>query len=220
MYNAEGVLVVSAGSMVRSKAQVIHPFRNAGQTAFLAWQEGYLLLAENDVVSEGGFVGRVFTEQRLPLFDRLLGDVRAANSTSDVAICSRDGDKAICAPTKFDVPMLDAAGEPALPINRALLGERGVSFAKNPRGIDVVAAFTPIKDFGLGLNIKTDVDTLYAPLRSRFWFLVIALVVIIVLAMYAQRSQVRPVLMQLVESEQRIQSILEEQSELVSLAIY
>ena len=223
LHNAEGVLTVSAGSMVRSKAQVVYPLRNADQTAFLAWQDGYLLVAENDVVSDGRTVGRVFTEQRLPLFDQLLADVRAANDSSDSAICGREGDNAVCAPTKFnrarfDFPMFDAAGQVSLPIVKALLGEHGVSFARDPRNIEVVSAYAPIKNFGLGMNVKTDVDTLYAPLRSRFAALVLAIAAIIALAIYAQRSQVRPVLMRLVESEQRIKSILEDQSELVSLA--
>lgn len=222
-YNADGVLVGSAGAMVRGKAKVVHPLSNAGQTAFLVWHDGYLLVAENDVRSDGQRVGRSITEQRLPLFDRLLGEVRAANETSDAAICSRNEDKAFCAPTRFrrphfELPMFDAQGRPALPIIRAVLGERGVLFAKDPRGIDVVSAFSPIKDFGLGLAVKTDTDTLYAPLRERLNALAFAVVGIIGLAIYAQRSQVRPVLRRLVESEQSIKAILEEQSELVSLA--
>lgn len=222
-YDAEGRLAASAGTMVRGQAQVIHPLSNAGQTAFLAWHNGYVLMAENDVVNEGRRVGRVLTEQRLPLFDRLLGEVRGADATADAAICSRASEKALCAPTRFrhtrfELPMFDASGQPALPIIKALLGERGVMFAKDPRGIEVVSAYAPIKDFGLGFAVKTDVDTLYAPLRPRLGYLAMALLGIIALAAYAQRSQVQPVLKRLVENEQRLKAILEEQSELISLA--
>ncbi|HSW04335.1 diguanylate cyclase domain-containing protein [Aquabacterium sp.] len=209
IYAASGERVAQAGSMTSAQGTVIQHLANAGQSTLLAWKDGYLLVAETDVVVDGRSVGRVLTEQRMPLFDRLLADVRASSATSDVAICGRQNDKAICAPNRlrpsgFETPMFDAAGNPGLPVTRALRGERGVLFIKDPRGINVVSAFTPIKDFGLGLAVKTDVDTLYAPLRSRLNVLALALVGIVALAIYAQHSQVRPVLKQLVASEQSL----------------
>ncbi|MEP6873347.1 MAG: PAS domain-containing protein [Burkholderiales bacterium] len=223
IHDANGVRVVQAGMIVRAQAQAVQRLANAGQTAFLAWKDGHVLLAENDVLAEGRVIGRVFTEQRMPLFDSLLADVRASSDTSDVAICGRDNDKLICAPNRFrpsgfELPMFDAAGSPALPVARALLGERGVQFLKDRRGVNVLSAFTPIKNFGLGLAVRTDVDTLYEPLRSRLKLLALALVVIVALAIYAQHSQVRPVLRQLVASEQMVKAIVEDQSEFVSLA--
>ena len=223
IFDANGGRVVHAGMMVRARAQALQRLANAGQTAFLAWQDGYVLLAENDVVVDGKVIGRTLTEQRMPLFDHLLTDIRASSDTSDVAICGRESDKLICAPNRFrpsgfDLPMFDTAGHPALPVARALLGERGVQFLKDRRGANVLSAFAPIKNFGLGLAVRTDVDTLYAPLRSRLNFLILALAGIVVLAIYAQHSQVRPVLKQLVASEQMVKSIVEDQSELVSLA--
>lgn len=222
-YNAGGVLVGSAGAMVRGKAQVVHPMRNTGQTAFLAWHDGYLLVTENDVRSDGQRVGRSVTEQRLPLFDRLLGELRSLNETSDAAICGRDEAKAVCGPnrlrpTAFERPLFDAQGQPSLPIVRALLGERGVQYFKDTRGRSVISAFAPIKDFGLGLAVRNDVEMLYAPLRARLNALALALTGIIVLAICVQRSQVRPALLRLVQSEQSVKAIIEEQSELVSLA--
>lgn len=221
---ANGSRVAQAGTMTPGTVQVIQRLANTGQTTFLAWRDGYLLLAETDVLVDGRTVGRVRTEQRMPLFDRLLADIRASSDTSDAAICGRDNDKAICAPNRlrpsgFETPMFDAAGRPGLPVTRALLGERGVEFLKDRRGVNVVSAFTPIKDFGLGLAVKTDVDTLYAPLRSRLNLLALALAGIVALAIYAQHSQVRPILMQLVESKQRVKAILDDQSELVSLVL-
>lgn len=222
-YDTSGRLAVKAGTAVRSEAVATHRLNNTGQDATLAWAGGYVLVTENPVMHEGRQVGRVLTEQRLPLFDRLLDEVRASNDTADAAICSRDGDVASCAPTRlrptaFAVPLYDASGAPTLPIIRALFGERGVTLARDRRGIEIVSAFTPIKDYGLGLAVKTDVDTLYAPLRTRVNALAFTLAAIIALAIFVQRSQVRPVLARLVESKQRLKAILEEQSELVSLA--
>jgi len=223
IYAANGARVAQAGSVDPAKTHVIQRLANTGQTTFLAWKDGYLLLTETDVLVDGRAVGRVLTEQRMPLFDRLLLDIRASSDTSDVAICGRDQDKLICAPnrfrpTGFELPMFDAAGGPGLPVARALLGEHGVQFLKDRRGTSVLSAFTPIKDFGLGFAVRTDVDTLYAPMKSRLNLLALALVGIVALAIYAQHSQVRPVLKQLVASEKQVKAILEDQIEFVSLA--
>jgi len=223
IYAANGARVAQAGSMAPAKTKIIQHLANTGHPATLAWKDGYLLLAETDVLVDGRVIGRVLTEQRMPLFDRLLADIRASSDTSDIAICGRENDQLVCAPNRFrpsgfELPMFDAAGKPALPVARALLGERGVQFLKDRRGVNVLSAFTPIKDFGLGLAVRTDVDTLYAPMKSRLNLLALALVGIVALAIYAQHSQVRPVLKQLVESEQMVKSILEDQAELVSLA--
>ena len=223
IYAANGARVAQAGSMTSARRRIIQRLANTGQTSFLAWKDGYVLLAETDVLADGRVIGRVLTEQRMPLFDRLLAEIRASSDTSDVAICGRENDKAICAPNRFrpsgfETPMFDAAGNPGLPVTRALLGERGVRFLKDRRGINVLSAFTPIKDFGLGLAVRTDVNTLYAPLRSRLNLLALALAGIVALAICAQHSQVRPVLKQLVASEQLMKAILDDQAELVSLA--
>ena len=36
-----------------------------------------------------------------------------------------------------------------------------MQFLKDPRGTNVASPFAPINNFGLGLAIRTDVDTLY-----------------------------------------------------------
>ena len=223
IYAANGARVAQAGSMTPVKTQVIQRLANTRQTTYLTWKDGYLLLTETDVLVDGRAVGRVHAEQRMPLFDRLLVDIRASSDTSDVAICGRDKEQLICAPNRFrpsgfELPMLDAAGSPSLPVARALLGEHGVQFLKDRRGTNVLSAFTPIKDFGLGFAVRTDVDTLYAPMKARLNLLALALLGIVAVAIYAQHSQVRPVLKQLVASEQMVKAIVEEQSELVSLA--
>jgi len=223
IYAANGSRVALAGAMTSAKMQVIQRLANTGQPTFLAWKDGYMLLTESEVVIDGRAVGRVRTEQRMPLFDRLLADIRASSDTSDVAICGRDNDTLVCAPNRFrpdgfKLPMFDASGLPGLPVARALLGEHGVQFLKDRRGSNVLSAFTPLKDFGLGLAVRTDVDTLYAPLKARLKLLALAIIGVVALAIYAQHSQVRPALKQLVASEQRVKRILEDQTEFVSLA--
>jgi diguanylate cyclase (GGDEF)-like protein/PAS domain S-box-containing protein len=223
IYSDRGVVVASAGTPAAAGMQVIQRLTHADQPSILAWSDGYLLLADTPVLVDGRLVGRVHTEQRMPLFDRLLADIRASADTSDVAICGRLGDKLVCGPNRFrpagfELPMLDSAGNPSLPVAKALLGQQGVELLKDRRGSNVLSAYTPIKDSGLGLAVRTDVEMLYSPLKSRLNLLAIALAGIVALALYAQHSQVRPVLRQLVASQKQLKAILEDQSELVSLA--
>jgi diguanylate cyclase (GGDEF)-like protein/PAS domain S-box-containing protein len=212
VYDGSGRLAARAGSSVRSKATVTHRLSNTGQDAALAWADGYVLVAENKVLHAGREVGRVITEQRLPLFDGLLKDVRASSEASDAAICGREGDAVLCAPnrlksTAFTIPMFDASGQPSLPICRAVLGERGVMRVTDRRGIEVMSAFAPIKDYGLGFAVKIDLDTLYAPQRAHTGTLVLVLVAVIVMAIFIQRRLVRPVLARLVETERGLRTL-------------
>jgi hypothetical protein len=140
---ADGGPLARSGSMVRSQAQAARHLLTAGQPASLAWSEGYVLITETEAVVNGRVVGRVLTEQKMPLFDRLLADIRASSEASDAVICSRDHEKAICAPTRlrpmgFETPMVDATGNPGLPVTQALRGEHGVRFIKDGRSINVV----------------------------------------------------------------------------------
>ena len=221
--DANGALLAQSGTTVRDRAQLIQRIENAGLVADLAWNDGYVLFAENDVLVDGRSAGRIQTEQRLPLFDDVLADIRASSDTSDVVICGRTTDQAVCAPDRFgpngfEMPVFDATGRPGLPVAKALLGERGVQFLRDRRGQNVLSAYAPIKDLGLGLAVQTDMATLYAPLRAPVNVLALALVAVVALAIYAQHSQVRPVIQQLAASEQRLKAILEDQTELVSLA--
>ena len=222
-YAASGTLVAEAGAP-RTVLKVAHPLKGQAKDATLGWSEGYVLVARYEVQLDGRPVGRLVTEQRLPLFDRLMADVSGADETSDAAICSiAAANRAICAPTRvrreaFSIPLYDADGQPAFPVVRALLGRTGVLIGKDPRGIDVVSAHAPIGDLGLGLAVKTDVSTLYAPLRGRLALLAAAVAAIVGLAIYALRSQVRPVVRRLADSERNLKAILEEQTEFVSLA--
>lgn len=223
-HDLRGAVAAKAGTMAGPRAQVVHPLRNAGQTASLAWDGSYILLAENRILAGDRVVGRVLTEQRMPLFDRLLEQVRSSDATSDAAICSRTAThSALCAATRFrspsfELPLTGVEGLAAEGIAKALDGEQGVLHAKDPRDVAILGAYTPIKDFGIALGVKTDVDTLYAPLRSRFVLFVAALLLIVAFAIVALRSQIQPALSRLVESEMKMKGILEEQSELVSLA--
>lgn len=223
-FYADDRLLSRAGTLRTPQAHIAQRLQNAGQIAHLVWHDGYFLATENEVQVDGQRVGRVLTEQRLGIFDRLLAEVRGLNESSDAVICERQGDTAICAPTRFrrerfEHPLSAAhAGGAGAPLARAFKGERGVMALRDGFGNKVISGFAPIGDYGLGFAVKTNVQTLYIPLQSRLNLLVVALLGLLGLGVYFQRCSVRPLIKLLVSSEARIKSILEDQSELVSLA--
>lgn len=213
-FNAANELVVVAGELPGrggSAALALSPQQSGAK---LLWQDGYILHVEEAVTEQGRTVGRVVTEQRLPLFDRLLADIRRTGASSDVLICSRVGDSASCAPTRFyaaafTVPMNDVDGRLTLPINRALAGQTGAMLTKDLSGVSMLAAYTPVRPFGLGLVVKTDAHSLYASLRERVKLLAVLLVALVGAGTLALRSQVRPLVAQVVHEQRRMRVILE-----------
>ena len=213
-YNTEGELMASVGTFTRGAAVSRQPLGKPGQAAELIWNGSYSLYTETDVREDGHLVGRVATEQRLPIIDQLLADIRARSASSDVLLCNLDQTDAFCAPSRFypapfRIPMYRPDGRINLPINHALLGQSGVTVTEDLRGIPVFAGYTPVRDFGLGVVIKSDVKTLFSPLRERTNTLVVALVVLIVLGASTLQVQVRPLLTQLVTEQRRTRVILD-----------
>lgn len=185
-----------------------------GLQAELRWNNGYLLHTEARVESGGQLVGFVVTEQRLKAVDALLSELRSSNPSADALICSRANDAAICSPTRFyakpfSIPMFTQDGKPNMPINRALLGESGVRSATDLRGVRVIAAFVPISPLGLGLVVKTDAATLYAPLRERLAILIPLMAAVIALGAWALHLRVQPLLKQFLQEQELNKQILQ-----------
>jgi diguanylate cyclase (GGDEF)-like protein/PAS domain S-box-containing protein len=182
----------------------------------LVWKEGggYALHTTHTVVEQGRGVGFITTEQDLPLFDKLVAGMRRASASSDALVCNRVDEAASCVPSRFyaapfSIPMRAADGKPNFPINRALLGEVGVTVTRDLRGVQVVAAYTPIAATGLALVVKANAETLYAPLRDRMNVLALTLVGLVAFGWWALRSQVRPLVAQMAAEQRRTRVILE-----------
>lgn len=213
VFGPDGEPLATAGALARPNANVRHPLAVDGRAATLLWDGGYVLRSEHALRDGTALVGWVAGERRLELLDRLLASARVSGA-SDILLCHRARDLALCAPTRFykkpfSIPMFKPDDSMNLPISHALAGRSGVVNARDLRGIQVLAAYTPVRGSGLGLVVKNDIDTLYAPLRERTNMLVLALVVLVALGASALIFQVRPLLAQLVREQRRTRVILE-----------
>ena len=212
-YSTSGVLLSQSGIMVHD-APVTHELQTADQKAQLRWANGYILHAENQVVMNGRQVGKILTQERMPVIDKLLADIQASSAGTDALVCGRDQANAVCAPSRFylkpfKIPMYNASGKLNFPINRALVGESGVTITPDLQGVMVYAAYLPLGDLGLGMVVKTSADALYAPLRARFIQLLAVMVTLVLLGTSVLLLQVRPLVVGLNRERERSTVILE-----------
>ena len=214
----DGLLLAEAGQFLDPSAIVSHDLAVDAAAAELLWAEGYVLRTHVPFDVDGQRIGTLVTEQRLRLFDDVLQALRQVNESSDAVICSLREQMAACAPSRFykkafSVPLLDAQGKPSYPITLALNGSSGAMMVLDARGEAVAAGYAPIGDSGLGLVVKTDVQTIYTPIRQRFNLVALLIVAFVLVGTWALRSRVRPLLTALVVEQRRTQSILDTSSD-------
>jgi diguanylate cyclase (GGDEF)-like protein/PAS domain S-box-containing protein len=214
LLDARRTVIGERGRFEGESSAMVNRIAAEGLRAELRWMQGYLLHTEADVWAQGQLVGYAVTEQRLGVVNQLLDALRASNESADALVCSQQATVAFCAPTRFyaqpmNIPMRNPEGEPNLPINRALLGQIGVDTATDLRGVKVMAAYTPVPDTGLALVVKTDLNTLYAPLRDRLLVLLPLLLGAVALGAWALSVRVQPLLDRFLREQQRNRLILE-----------
>lgn len=219
--DARGQPVAGTGALL-GQPRFSQPLQVAEGEAWLLWDQGYRLRAVMPIRQDGIAVGSVVVEQRLALFDRQLDELRGSGLSMDAVVCGRAGTGARCAPSRqlvapFDIRPPVRSGTATLML-QALQGERRVDIVRDQSGTDVVAAALPIGTWGVALAVKSDVVVLYAPLRERLQWLVLAIAGAVLAGTLALRSLVQPLLDDVLVNRSRLKSILDQQHELVSLA--
>ena len=188
-----GTVVGSAGRFVLASAQRVQLANKAG--AELLWDDGYVFRSYLPIVVDGKEVGHVTAEQRLDDLTKLQLEVINGEGTSDMVVCSLDGARLRCFPSRwgrtssFYNAILD--GKP-LPLTRAASGETAAEITTDFRRERVLAALGPIGDTGVGMAVKRDMTDLYAPIRKQFFNTLPILILLILASVAMTRSIVRP----------------------------
>ena len=213
-FDAAGAQVVASGDPPLEQSSASLPLSANYPRAKVLWNGGYFLHVEEPVLAGNQTLGRLVSEQRLPLLAQLLTGIRDGAPASDGLICGRAAHVALCGPSKyrpagFSVPLRDAYGQSIFPFAGAASDHSGVMLTKDLRGVSILAAFAPVGNFGLGLVVKQDADALYAHLRERLQLLALLLVVLVVAATVTIRRLVKPLVSEIVRAEQRTHAILE-----------
>ena len=217
LLNAQGDAVAVIGHMLDRSAEMEVAVQGNGQKATLLWRDGLVLRTSNALVRDGKPVGTLVAEQRLAEMTALLRSADAESESTDILMCGRQGDDAVCFPSRFykvnlHIPLYKD-GKPNLAISHALLGRKGVLFVKDLRGLPVFAGYSPVGESGLGMVFKTDSTDLFAPIRERLNVFVGLLGLLIGAGTLLLRAQVQPLAQRLVRAQQRTHAILESSHE-------
>lgn len=180
---------------------------SAAQGARLQWDGGYRVSARTPIVVGLDVVGYAVTEQPLPYLSMLFrpqmpGQGNAESDTTEVLIAWQDGAFIRTFPSRFSnhahaAPMT----RENLAVVHSVSGRSGVLKTRDYRDRDVMAAFAPVGDTGLGMVVKVDLDEFYAPIARQFRLWTLLLWVLVVGGLGLLHRFVRPLARRLVRSE-------------------
>ncbi len=205
LYGKGGHELARAGAFAQQPDLAI-PLDPAGRTHIL-WKGRFLLRTDVDIESDGHSIGKVIAEAPLPAIGSLFQD-SSLGRTSDLALCAPLGTDMQCFPTSLSPKevirrLAQRQHGKALPMSYALQGQTGFIVTHDYRHQKVVAAYSPIQPFGLGMVLKMDSAELYAPVWSQARHLLPFLVAMLAAAVLLLRWLLAPLVTRLVRSEQQ-----------------
>lgn len=175
--------------------------------AAVVWQDDLVLHTRAPLLLDGRLVGYLVLERALPQLRNRLTRAAGWSDSADGGICGLEtGPPAgmACFPNRQTPTLfrnqLYRDGRP-LPMAHALLGERGTIEDRDFRGRPVIAAFTPVGTYGLGMAMKVDSYDLYGPIRARIRLILPVLALLVIGGTALLHAMVAPLARRLVASE-------------------
>lgn len=171
----------------------------------LIWDGQLVLRVVIEIKKEGIVVGKLMTESLLPVSMNAFKDASRLGQTGEQAMCSPLGSQMECFPMRLNpkvmrLPQRLSSGV-RLPMAHALEGETGFISTHDYRHKEVVAAYAPFGDFGLGMVLKMDSAELYAPIWKQMSSLIAFLFGVLIVAFLLLRWLLNPMVVRLVRSE-------------------
>jgi len=173
--------------------------------AELIWHDGFLLRHRMEMRDAQGPLGTVLVEQRLPIITRLAQSMETLGDSWDMGLCVRRGERLHCFPQRqnpqvFSTPLRNSMGE-SLPMTQALAGQSGTIITRDYRNQNVVAAYGPVAQLGLGMVVKVDAAEVFQPIREQMFFAIGLMALFAVLGTLLLRQRVQPLVGKLVDAE-------------------
>ena len=205
--DVDGKVVSSGGSFATDPSIAVT--LATPEKAELLWSGGLILRHHIVLHDATGRVGALVAEQPLAMLTRLTQQAPGRGESWDMGLCSRRDRELLCFPQRlnpraFSVPLVNLSGEP-LPMVHALNGETGTVITRDYRAENVVAAYGPVGNLGLGMVLKVDTAEVFLPIRERLQVALWLLLAVVAAGTLLLRSQVRPI-------ATRMQGALEERA--------
>jgi diguanylate cyclase (GGDEF)-like protein/PAS domain S-box-containing protein len=203
LYGEDGKELAHAGVFTQ-RLELVVPLNLPGHVQLL-WKDKFLLQASVDILKAGRVVGKVRIETDLPSLGSMLTEAKSIGETGELALCAPFGLKMQCFPLLLfphvQTLSLRSANGNLLPMAHALTGETGFVTTFDYRAQEVVAAYAPVGDLGLGMVLKMDSAELYAPVRQQLRYLIPLLLGAVIIAMLLLRWLLNPLVVRLIRSE-------------------
>ena len=210
LYDKSGREVVRGGEFVQPELSV--PL-NSPDHLRLLWKNGYVLRGRVNISKAGVLIGHATAETRLQGIAPMFISVRNSGRTRELALCAPSGTlNMLCFPLTLTPQVLHVAKRNAkgvpLPMTHALEGRKGVIQAQDYRQQNVVAAYSPVGDLGLGMVLKMDRDEFYEPVWDQLRYLLPLMAGLLGVALLLLRWQLTPLITKLVLSERKAREAL------------
>ena len=154
LFDKDGREVARAGSFTQKSALTV-PLNVPGRVQ-LMWDGQLLLHVVVDIQQAGRVMGKVMTETLLPTTTGALKGARSLGETGELRLCAPLGLNKQCFPSTFSprVETLSRRGPDGnlVPMAYALAGASGFIATRDYRNHEVVAAYAPVGDLGLGMS--------------------------------------------------------------------
>lgn len=208
--NRHGVAIAAAGKGWPDTAWLFSLKRPHNAKIF--WDHGFMLRLEVPVRDGTKVIGTIFSQQSMPAIQNLVLDVSTFGNTGELGLCSADDRLLYCAPLRlrrgvYEVPRRPG-GKP-LPMDYAIEGKSGVVQTLDYRHQQVLAAYTPVSDMGLGLVLKIDTEELFKPLRNQLTYMIPLMLLLLVAGVFVLHLAVKPLTAKLRDSRQQLSLALQ-----------
>ena len=209
-YDAKDDPIASAGRF--SEHPDFNVSLNSDDSLALLWNDQFRLRARMNIEdSNGSKIGTIVTEAELRPLSKAFSNLATIGRTGEFALCAPIGSN----PGKMDCFLSGTFGkkfqrvdrvidDSALPMNYALEGKTGIILAKDYRGQEVVAAYSPLAKLGLGMVLKVDRAELYKPITGQLARIAMLIAFLLILGGLLLYWLMNPLVQQLADSRQKI----------------
>jgi PAS domain S-box-containing protein len=167
----------------------------------LLWANAFYLRTSLQLRDEHGVVGTLIMEE--PVLHFALGT--DLGDTGDQRMCVPQLTHMLCFPDRthsqvYETNAESSNGKPTA-MSAAVHGKSGILKGLDYRDINVIAAYGPLSDTGLGLVVKKSTEALMEPIRDQFQWSIPLLLFLAATGALLLRSQIIPLASKLLSSE-------------------
>jgi len=200
IYDVNHRELLSAGSFIQSPDLDIDLGLNV--PAVLMWSDGLFLKTTVPIIgSDGALNGSLVLEESL----RHIVLSEELGATSELRMCISKNSRLLCFPDRSHPQVYESEREvksgKTTAMTFAVGGNTGIYRGLDYRDINVVAAYGPLSNTGLGIVVKKDTEELLEPIREQFKWSIPMLLFLAAGGVFLLRAQIIPLASKLLRSE-------------------